>query len=87
MVGYVANLALCEVVKKIRDQLADFEIDERFFSVVLQCLKFPKFPFEAKTGVCELIVERIEKEIQCLNDQIQSYDFRDPRKFLETLPP
>jgi len=37
MVGYVANLALCEVVKEIRDQLADFEIDERFFSVVLQC--------------------------------------------------
>jgi len=31
MVGYVANLALCEVVKEIRDQLADFEIDERFF--------------------------------------------------------
>jgi len=50
-------------------------------------LKSPKFPLETKTSFCQLVVERIEKEIQCLNDQIQSYDFRDPKKFLETLPP
>ena len=87
MVGYVANPALCEAVKEVRDQLADFEINEEFFNVLLQCLKSPKFPLETKTRFCELIVERIEKEIQCLNDQIQSYDFRDPKKFLETLPP
>ena len=83
----MANPALCEVVKEIRDQLADFEIDERFFSVMLQCLKSLKFPLEAKMSVCELIVEIFEKEIQYLNDQIQSYEFRDPKKFLETLPP
>ena len=87
MVGYVANPALCEAVKEVRNQLADFEINEYFFSALLQCLKSPKFPLEAKNRFCELIVERIEKEIQCLNDQIQSYDFRDPKKFLETLPP
>jgi len=85
MVGYVANPALCEVVKEVRNQLADFEINEDFFNALLQCLKSPKFPLEAKTGVCELVVERIEKEIQCLN--IQSYEFQDPKKFLETLPP
>ena len=87
MVGYEANPALCEAVKEVRDQLADFEINEEFFSAVLQCLRSLKFPLEAKTGFCELVVERFEKEIQCLNDQIQSYDFRDPRMFLETLPP
>ena len=31
MVGYVANPALCEVVKDVRDQLVGFEIDEAFF--------------------------------------------------------
>ena len=63
MVGYVANPALCEAVKEIRDQLVDFEINEEFSSVLFQCLKSPKFPLEAKTGVCELVVERVEKEI------------------------
>ena len=63
MVGYVANPALCEAVKEVRNQLADFEINEDFFSALLQCFKSPKFPLEAKTGVCELVVERIEKEI------------------------
>ena len=87
MVGYVANPALCEAIKEVRNQLADFKINEEFFSVLLQCLKSPKFPLETKTSFCELVFERIEKEIQHLNDQIQSYDFRDPKKFLETLPP
>lgn len=63
MVGYVANPALCEAVKEVRNQLVDFEINEEFFSVLLQCLKSPKFPLETKTSFCELIVERIEKEI------------------------
>ena len=87
MVGYVARPPLCEVVKEVRDQLVGFEIDEAFFIVMLQCLKSPKFPPEAKTGFCELLVERFEEEIQYLNDQIQSYEFRDPKKFLETLLP
>ena len=86
MVGYVANPALCEVLKEVRDQLVDIEIDEVFFIVVLQFLRSPKFPPKAKTGFFELDVE-FEKEIQYLNDQIQSYEFRDPKKFLETLPP
>lgn len=87
MVGYVENPALCEAVKEVRDWLVNIEINEEIFSALLQCLKSPKFHLETKTGVCELIVEKIEKEIQYLNEQIQSYDFRDPKKFLETLSP
>jgi len=87
MVGYVVDLALCEVVKEVRDQLVDFEIDETFFIAVFQCLKSSKFPPEAKIGFCELLVEIFDKDIQYLNDQIQSYEFRDPKMFLETLPP
>ena len=76
-----------EGVKEVRNQLADEEFDEVFFSALFQCLKSPKFPLDAKTRVCELVVERIEKEIQTLDEQIQSYDFQDPKKFLEILPP
>ena len=63
MVGYVENPALYEVVEDARNSLADFEINEDFFSALLQCLKSPKFPLEAKTGFCELAVEIFEKEI------------------------
>ena len=56
MVGYVANPVFCEAVKEVRNQLVDFEIDEAFFITVLKCLKSPKFPPEAKTGFCELLV-------------------------------
>ena len=87
MVGYVENPALCEVLKEVRDQLVDIEIDEVFFITVLKCLISLKFPPKAKTGFLELVVEKFEKEIQYLNDQIQSYEFRDPKEFLEILPP
>ena len=35
----------------------------------------------------ELVVERYEAEIELLNSQEISYEFRDPRAFLESLPP
>ena len=79
MVGYVVNPALCEVLKEFGDWLVDFEIDEVFFIVVLQFLRSLKFPPEAKTSFFELVVETFEKEIHYLNDQIQSYEFRDPK--------
>lgn len=87
MVGYVVNPALCEALNKVREWFVDIEINEEFFSTFLQGLKSPEFSSEAKTGACELVVERIEKEIQCLDEKIQSYDFQDPKKFLEILPP
>lgn len=64
----------------------DIEIDEVFFITVLLYLRSPKFYLKAKTGIFELLVEKFEKKIQYLNDQIQSYEFRDHKKFLETLP-
>ena len=35
----------------------------------------------------ELVVERYEAKIEFLNSQEKSYQFRDPRAFLESLPP
>ena len=87
MVGYVADPVFCEALKEVRDQLVDTEIDEVFFIIVLQCLISLKLPPKDKTDLIELVVENFEKEIQYLNDQIQSYEFRDPKTFLETLPP
>lgn len=63
MVGYVADPALFKVVKEVKDQLVDFEIDEAFFIAVFQCLKSLKLHPEAKIGFCELLVEIFEKEI------------------------
>ena len=86
MVGYVANPSLCEALNGVREWLVDIETNEEFFSDFFQSLKSPEFSPEAKIGACELIVEKLEKEIQCLDEQIQSYDFQDPKKFLEILP-
>jgi hypothetical protein len=87
MVGYVADPALCEALNGVREWLVDIEINEEFFSIFLQCLKSPEFHLEGKTRFGELVVERVENEIQYLDEQIQSYNFQDPKKFLEILPP
>jgi len=83
MVEYVANSALCEALNEFIESLVDIEFNEEVFSFFFQCLKSPNF----HPSVCELLVERIEKEIQDLDEQIQSYDFQDPKKFLEILLP
>ena len=53
----------CEVLKEVRDQLVDIEINEVFFIIVLRCLRSQKFPPKAKTSFFELVVEKFEKEI------------------------
>jgi len=83
MVEYVANSTLCEALNAFRECLVDIEINEEVSSFFLQCLKSPNY----HPSVCELLVERIEKEIQDLDEQIQSYDVQDPKNFLEILPP
>lgn len=83
MVGYVANSTLCEALNEFRESLGDIEINEEVFSFFFQCLKSPNY----HPSVCDILVERIEKEIQDLDEQIHSYDFQDPKKFLEILPP
>ena len=35
----------------------------------------------------ELVVERYEVEVEFLNSQEKSYQFRDPKAFLESIPP
>lgn len=75
MVGYVVDPMFCEALKEVRDQLVDTEIDEAFFITVVKCLRSPKFPPKSKTSFFELVVEKFQKEIQYLNDQIQSYEF------------
>ena len=88
MVEYVANSALCEALNEFRARLVDYELNEEFFSTLFHLLKSSKSSSKIfKTKLCELVVEIIEKEIQCLDEQIQSYDFQDPKKFLEILPP
>ena len=61
MIGYVADPVFCESLTEVRDQLVDFEIDEVFFIVVLQCLRSSRFPPKAKIGFFELVVENLRR--------------------------
>ena len=49
-------------------------------------LKLRKFSPEAKKCFLEIVVERYETSIELLNSQIQSYNFWDPKEFLESIP-
>ena len=80
------NPLFFEFFKEFRDNLVDIQIDEVFSMNVLHCLRSTKISPEGKTGFSELFVERFENEIKLLNDQIKSYHFQDPKKFLENLP-
>ena len=42
---------------------------------------------ELKKVFLEVLAERYEAEIELLNSEEKSYEFRDPRAFLEILPP
>ena len=57
----MANPALCEVVKDVRDQLVGFEIDEAFFSVMLQCLKSLKFPPKLKLVFASYLLKYLRR--------------------------
>ena len=52
--------------------------------VILLSSSFP--PVLEKISL-KLVVERYEAEIKFLNSQVKSYQFKDPRAFLEGLPP
>jgi hypothetical protein len=79
MIGYVANPISCEAIKEFRDELADFQIDEVLLTTVFHCWKSRKFSPEVKICVLELFSERLEKDIEILNTQIQSYNFQNPK--------
>ena len=67
------------------DELEDFQIDEVSLTVVFHCWKLRKFSHEIKICVLELFAERLEKDIELLNTQIQSYSFQHPKQFYENL--
>ena len=86
MTGYVANLLSCEALKGIRNELAEFQIDESLLTVMFHRFKSRKYPSKSKICFLALVVEIFEKDIEILNLQIESYSFQDPKKFMENLP-
>jgi hypothetical protein len=53
---------------------------------MFHCLKLRKFSPKGKICFLELVVERFEKDIELLDSHIQSYNFQNPKQFLENLP-
>ena len=66
--------------------LSEFQTDD-LPKVVLHISRTQNRNPEALKFFLELVVERYENEIEMLNSQEKSYQFRDPRAFLESLPP
>ena len=86
MTRFVENLLSSEVLNAFKNQLSEFQLDEDFLEVVFLILKSRKFSPEARTCFLEIVVEWYETGIELLNSQIQSYNFWDPKEFLENLP-
>ena len=87
MTGYVENLLSSEMLLMLRDEIEKFQIDQSFSPLIFYCLKSSRLTPEGKNCFLGLVVERLENEIELLNFQIESYNFQDPKQFLETLPP
>ena len=87
MIGYVADPLSSEMVLTLRDELAKFHIDQNFSTWVFLSLKSSWLTPESKYCFLGLVAEILENEIELLDVQIKSHEFRDPKKFLETLPP
>ena len=87
MTGYVANPLYDEMLQSVRDELAEFQIDEHFSTIVFRCLKSSQLTSENKNCFLGLAATILENEIELLDVKIGSYDFQDPKQFLEGLPP
>jgi SMC interacting uncharacterized protein involved in chromosome segregation len=72
MTRYVDNPIYCEAVKDFRDKIADFQFDEVSLAVVIQRCKSKNAPHKGKMCVLELVAEKLERDIELLNTQIQS---------------
>ena len=86
MTGYEVNPISRAVIEKIRNVLAEFHIDEDFLKIVLRIPDSSKLSPKGKICFLELVVEKFENDIELLDSQIQSYNFRDLKEFLENLP-
>jgi hypothetical protein len=82
MTRYVEN---CEVIKDFRDELADYQIDEILLTTLFHCWRSKTFSHESIICVLELLAEKLERDIELLNTQIQSYSFQSPKQFYEKL--
>ena len=85
MTRYVEDPFYCKDVKDFRDTLADFPSEEVSLTNAFHCQKSKNVPHEIKIHVLELFAERLEKDIDLLNTQIQSYSFQHPKQFYENL--
>ena len=78
---YPNFIAVCR--DTISSDLAELEVEDLPRAILISS----KFNPVLKKNFLELLVERYEAEIELLNSQEKSYQFRDPRAFLESLPP
>jgi hypothetical protein len=60
MTGYVENPLSGEILQNLRDELAEFQIDEIFSTTVFICLKSSRFTPEGKSCFLGLVVEILE---------------------------
>ena len=86
MTGFVENLSFDEILNEFMDELSKFQLDEDFLRVEFLIFKSRIFSPKVKICVFELVSEEHENGIKLLHSQIQSYNFLDPKEFLENLP-
>ena len=86
MIGSMENLSSHDIFNEFMDRLLEFQLDEDFLRAIFLILKSRKCSPQLKICVLELVSERYENGIKVFHSKIQSYNFRDPKEFLENLP-
>ena len=86
MTGFVENLSFDEILNEFRDELSKLQFDEDFLRDFFLLFKSRKCSPQVKKWLLDLISENYENEIKLLDSQIQSYNFQDPKEFLENIP-
>jgi len=86
MTGFVEDLSFDETLNEFREVLSKFQPDEEFLGLVFLVVKTTEYPHKIKMCCLNLVVEKYENEIELLHSQIQSYDFLNPKEFLQNLP-
>ena len=79
MIGYVENPLSSEMLFTLRDEIAKFQIDESFLTSFFLRLKSNRLTPENKYCFLGLVVERLENNIELLDVQIKSHEFKGPK--------